>query len=106
MVTFSERVAECTPKCALSRESLKARNVHKEKLSKLEFYVVRILNDGTLAMAKPCNCCSKVLNFCGIKRVWYTTEEGSFRKERGICLENNHVSGGYRRRRAVKQNIL
>ncbi|BAU80005.1 hypothetical protein A9K97_gp346 [Tokyovirus A1] len=76
--------------------------MHKKSYPKLEFYVVRILNDGSLAMAKPCNCCSKLLGSCGIKRVWYSTETGEFRKERGVFLSNSHVSGGYRRRQRMK----
>nr|WRK65482.1 putative deoxycytidylate deaminase [Marseillevirus futianmevirus] len=53
-------------------------------------------------MAKPCNCCSKLLVSCGIKRVWYSTESGEFQKERGTLLSNSHVSGGYRRRQRMK----
>lgn len=47
-------------------------------------------------MAKPCNCCSKVLNLCRIKRVYYTGEDGEIVKEKGVEIKNDHLSSSYR----------
>ena len=40
--------------------------------------VVRILRDHSLAMAKPCNSCEKLLKRAGIKRVHYSITDNEF----------------------------
>ena len=43
-----------------------------------EMYVLRILRDGTRAMAKPCKICDfAIKNFTNIKRVFYTENSTS-----------------------------
>lgn len=39
-------------------------------------YVVRILRNEELAMAKPCDTCQELIKHVGIKKVFYTTENG------------------------------
>lgn len=39
-------------------------------------YVVRVLADESLAMARPCDMCRAVLRKMGVKRVYFTTGEG------------------------------
>ncbi len=39
-------------------------------------YVVRIDNDGSFKMSKPCHMCAASLVFVGIKKVIYTTNDG------------------------------
>ena len=39
-------------------------------------YVVRIRRDNTLAMAKPCGECQKLIQHVGIKKVFYSTSNG------------------------------
>lgn len=39
-------------------------------------HVSRILKDGTPALAKPCELCQDLIIAVGIKRVFYTTENG------------------------------
>ena len=39
-------------------------------------FVARIKKDGSLALAKPCAYCQRVINNFGIKRVVFTTDTG------------------------------
>lgn len=41
-----------------------------------DLYVARILKNGEVAMAKPCVICQKFLNDVGIRRVYYTNQQG------------------------------
>ena len=47
--------------------------VDRADLEGSDIYVVRILKDGYLAMAKPCKICQKFLIDVGIRRVYYST---------------------------------
>jgi deoxycytidylate deaminase len=44
-------------------------------------YIVRLLQDGTIAMARPCFHCIKELKSAGVKRIVYSTQ-GGYAKER------------------------
>lgn len=44
-------------------------------LAYADLYVVRILKDGRLAMAKPCKICYKFLLSVGIRRIIYSTND-------------------------------
>lgn len=39
-------------------------------------YVVRILRDGTQALAKPCSSCFQLIKDVGIKEIYYSTTGG------------------------------
>jgi len=39
-------------------------------------YVYRELQDGSMAMSKPCSVCQEIIKQYGIKNVYYTTETG------------------------------
>lgn len=39
-------------------------------------YVLRILRNGELAMARPCTSCNKLIKFVGVKKIYYTTFNG------------------------------
>jgi len=45
-------------------------------------YVARVDKDGLRRMARPCNKCMKTLKDAGVRRVVYTTNDGSFQVER------------------------
>lgn len=45
-------------------------------LIRSEIYVARILRNGSLALAKPCQVCQKFLEDVGISKVTYTTAAG------------------------------
>lgn len=44
--------------------------------SEVEIYVYRETKDGKKAMARPCSACTKALKDLGIKKVFYTTNDG------------------------------
>ena len=45
-------------------------------LSNAAIYVYRVHKNGTLAMSRPCPSCMQLIKDVGIKRVFYTTENG------------------------------
>lgn len=48
----------------------------RSKLIGSEMWVYREKADGTPAIAKPCKNCQKVLIEAGVKKVYYTTDDG------------------------------
>ena len=48
----------------------------KVDLKGCSIYVYREHKDGTLAMARPCSSCEKVIRQCGIKKIFYSIENG------------------------------
>lgn len=42
-------------------------------------YVARVRRDNTLALAKPCGECQKLIELVGIRRVYYSTEVGAYK---------------------------
>tara|TARA_Y100000310_G_C20630194_1_gene788217 strand:- start:793 stop:1248 length:456 start_codon:yes stop_codon:yes gene_type:complete len=44
-----------------------------------DVYVCRVNRHGEYRSSKPCNMCHDVLKHVGVKRVYYTTDEGSVR---------------------------
>jgi len=44
--------------------------------SKVSIFIYRELANGNVAMARPCNACTKAIKDRGIKSVFYTTENG------------------------------
>ena len=50
--------------------------VSRETLKGTTAYVYRERKDGTIASSKPCPHCEQVLREAGIKKVYYTTENG------------------------------
>lgn len=47
-----------------------------DKLQYCELRVERFKANGTLGLAKPCECCQRAIEAFRIKRVYYTTEQG------------------------------
>lgn len=45
-------------------------------LNNASIYVYRAHKDGSLALARPCPSCEKLIRQCGIKKVYYTIENG------------------------------
>lgn len=43
---------------------------------KASLYISRVKRDGTLALAKPCKECVKLLNMSKVRHVFYSTENG------------------------------
>lgn len=53
----------------------------KINLNGAAIYIFRKHQDGTLAMAKPCSNCQKIIKQLGIKKICYTVE-GSYKVEK------------------------
>lgn len=45
-------------------------------------WVCRLTRDGLWAMARPCPCCVGMLDYCGVKRVVWTTGPGTWAEGR------------------------
>ena len=44
--------------------------------SRIEIYTHRNFKDGRLALAKPCRSCMKLIKDLGVKKIWFTTNDG------------------------------
>lgn len=64
---------------------------------KLEMFVIRVNNSGTLMNSKPCNSCLYYLRLYGIKSVYYSDKDGEIKKEKIGNLEAEHSSIGHRK---------
>ena len=53
-------------------------NMPRESTEGSDVYVVRINYDGEFRNSKPCPMCQQAMRFVGIKRVFYSTQEGHF----------------------------
>jgi len=49
----------------------------KAKTSGASIFVVRVNRQGELRLSKPCPMCHEVLKFTGVKKVYYSTNDGS-----------------------------
>lgn len=45
-------------------------------ISGSELYIARVTKAGSYGMARPCPSCMKLIKQCGIKKIYYTTNEG------------------------------
>jgi deoxycytidylate deaminase len=50
-------------------------------LSDASIFVHRSHKNGTLACARPCKSCMELIKDCGIRRIFYTTEDGYARED-------------------------
>ena len=50
-------------------------------LSDASIFVYREHKNGTLACARPCKACMQLIKDCGIRKIFYTTEDGYVREE-------------------------
>jgi tRNA(Arg) A34 adenosine deaminase TadA len=50
----------------------------KEQIYKIEIF--RFKADGSLALAKPCDVCSLAMSSLGVKSVYYSCNNGEFKK--------------------------
>ena len=44
--------------------------------NKVKLYIYREFKDGTKALAKPCASCQRLIKELGIKKIYYTTNDG------------------------------
>lgn len=51
---------------------------HISELCNFTFVNVRLRRNGDIALSKPCQCCSRMLDAFGISEVYYTTNQRDF----------------------------
>lgn len=49
--------------------------------TRLSLYVYREYKDGTLALSRPCKSCMALIKDLGIRKIYYTTQEGYAHEE-------------------------
>lgn len=45
-------------------------------LTRAKMYIYRESKDGTIRMCRPCNACMQKIKECGIREIFYTTNDG------------------------------
>lgn len=70
-------------------------NVSKKSLKGLDVIVIRIKNN-MLKNSRPCNNCIDKLRKVGIRKVYYSNEDGIIVSEFVENMEKLHISSGYR----------
>ena len=53
-------------------------NMPRESTEGADIYVVRVNRFGELRNSKPCQMCHNAMKFVGIKRVFYSNDEGTY----------------------------
>lgn len=61
---------------SLHAEQAALLNLDWSSLSRVSILIVRINPSGELRLAQPCPMCSKLLDYIGIKRIYYSTQTG------------------------------
>lgn len=67
---------ECPGKCHAETSALIPLIKNNVDCRGASIYVSRCHKDGTLAMARPCSSCEKLIRSLGIKKVYYTVNDG------------------------------
>jgi len=57
--------------------------------------VIRFGRDGSLKNSRPCNHCLESIKFYRIKKIMYSTDEGTIKVEKPGDMEPLHVSSGW-----------
>ena len=72
-----------------------ARRAKKRCVEGCDMYIVRVKKDRKeWAMSRPCKECWEVMHTLGIKKVYYTTAEGTWMCEKVASMEITHQSSG------------
>ena len=74
----------------------KARRIVNEfDLSNCVIAVVRFGKDGSLRNSRPCNHCLDSMIKFRIKKIMYSTDDGTIKSERPETMEQLHLSSGW-----------
>jgi deoxycytidylate deaminase len=97
-ITFLKNYLNDTQRCMSFRNQSDSprhpKNMNYRCLTKnLKMIVIRLNNLGQLKNSKPCNHCLESLKMFGIKKVYYSIEDGSILKCKTDNLEKDHLSG-------------
>ena len=72
---------ECPGKVHSEVDALLPLIKSRVDLSKAYIYVYREHKNNTLACARPCSRCMKLIKQCGVKRIYYTSDDGYIRED-------------------------
>ena len=72
---------DCAHKCHAELAALLPLIRDEEDLSGSSVFVYREHKNGIRAMARPCKSCMALIKDCGIRRIFYTTEDGFARED-------------------------
>jgi deoxycytidylate deaminase len=64
-------------------------------LSTCTIAVIRFGRDGTLKNSRPCNHCLESMKFYRIKKIMYSTDDGTIKSEKPETMEQLHISSGW-----------
>lgn len=82
-----ERFGECVPgKLHAETAALLPFVQNNIKLHGASIYIFRQHKDGSLAMARPCPSCMKLIKQCGIRRIYYSSDDGYIREDLNMVL--------------------
>lgn len=73
-------------------------------LSKCTLVIIRINRQGDLCSSKPCANCIKYLKLYGIKKIFYSSDEG-FETTSFDKIENTHMTLYFRRASKLKSDL-
>lgn len=66
-----------------------------EKNNTLDLMVIRLLKDGSTAMAKPCYDCLPIIQLLDIRYVYYTNYQGELVRELASEMTTQHRCSGH-----------
>jgi deoxycytidylate deaminase len=58
--------------------------------------VVRFSRDGHIINSRPCNQCLDTMSKYRIKKIMYSTDEGTFKTDRPRAMEKMHTTSGWK----------
>ena len=79
------------------QNTTKKQRRNRKKMTKtkdVDFYVVRVDCHGKLSDSKPCNQCLDALKRVGIRKVFYSTSNGTIMEEKVANMFSTHISHG------------
>jgi tRNA(Arg) A34 adenosine deaminase TadA len=83
----------CFKKKKISNHKIDRRKKNRsQKKMRTDIYIVRIRHDGSVGDAKPCKICLSALLCAGIRRVYYTTNEQTLKRENLKDMTSDHLS--------------
>jgi deoxycytidylate deaminase len=65
------------------------------ELNNCTIAVIRFGRDGLLKNSRPCNHCLDTMKFHRIKKIMYSTDDGTIKTERPEYMEHMHISSGW-----------
>ena len=71
------------------------RVMNEENLCGCVIAVIRFGKDGSLKNSRPCNHCLEAMKYYRIKKIMYSSDDGTIISEKPQSMEQNHISSGW-----------